>query len=193
MTFNKKYIFYGIALIVFALICFKLLPQKEVIIENLSNDSGDNLEYHKTIFVHIEGAIINSGIYELTEGTRIFELIDLAGGTTEEADISRINLASVLKDEQKIVIPFIVMEEENQTQTLSVSNKSSKTSSSNLVNINYADLKELMTLNGIGNSMGQKIIDYRDENGLFNSIEEIKNVSGIGEAKFNKIKDNITI
>ena len=100
----------------------------------------------------------------------------------EIADLSRVNLATIVSDEQKIVIPAkIEFEEEAEDNE-----------ESGLVNINTASKEKLMSLNGVGESTAQKIIDYREENGYFNSVEDIMNVSGIGESKFNKIKEYIT-
>ena len=118
----------------------------------------------------------------------------MSGGELEDADLSRINLSSVLKDEQKITIPYKVNEDDLAKPTTYISQTPSNVSStSSIININYANEIELQKLNGIGTSMAKKIIAYREETGYFNSIEDIKNVSGIGEAKFNKIKDNITV
>lgn len=136
------------------------------------------------------------GIKQVEDGTRIFELVELAGGALDDADLSRVNLSSKLKDEQKITIPFKIIEEKNVQKTSSNkvnSNISTNNNSQTTININYASMTELTKLNGIGEAMAQKIINYRNEVGYFNSIEEIKNVSGIGEAKFNKIKDDITV
>ena len=195
----KKYVLCLVLLFVLAIYGFyKSFPR-----ENFIEDENVNSEFEieteaeiinkKIIYVHIDGAVIIPGIKEVEEGTRIFELIEIAGGLAEDADISKINLASVLKDEQKIIVPYIVKEEViNNSSSNTTSAKSTKANKSQLpININYATFEEFQLLNGIGPSMAQKIIDYREENGFFNSIEDIKNVSGIGEAKFNKIKDDI--
>ena len=105
-----------------------------------------------------------------------------------DADLSKINLSLILKDEQKLLVPFKISSEELVAEN--IYNKSSKSST---ISINYSGVGELETLPGIGPAMAQKIVSYREENGYFNSIEEIKNVSGIGEAKYNKIKDYISV
>lgn len=182
------------AFIVLTLIGYYLLPKDEIIIQTNSsvaeneNYFSGNQEKKNNIFVHIEGAINFPGIKEVPEGTRLFELIELAGGETENADVSKVNLASVLKDEQKIYIPFLIMD-------IEIDNDLNLDSSfqNEMININYATEEELQTLSGIGPSMAKKIIAYRDENGYFNSIEDIMNVTGIGENKYNKIRNNITI
>lgn len=162
--------------------------------ENLSNQSYD--EY--TIVIHITGEVKNEGIIKIPEGGRISDAIDKAGGLTDDADISRINLAYELEDGQKIYIPnkkdksvenyisdgvdSIVLPEETES--------SSKTS---LININKATSEELQTLNGIGETLAESIISYRTENGKFKNIEDIKNVAGIGDSKYEKIKDSIKV
>lgn len=105
----------------------------------------------------------------------------MAGGETIDADLTRLNLAKILSDEEKIIVPKKVVFEDNDEVE------------SNIVNINTADVQKLCTLSGIGKSTAEKIIEYRNENGYFNSIEDLMNVSGIGENKFNSIKDDITI
>ena len=99
------------------------------------------------------------------------------GGESKEADLSRINLSSILKDEQKVIIPYKVIEQ-TETKTNSVGqNNKVITNNNSPININYANQVELEKLTGIGPAMAGKIIMYREENGLFNSIEDIKNVS----------------
>ena len=193
MQIKAKHILLGLAFIGLTILGVKLLPQKEILITEDDFVKEEEV-VEKKIYVHIDGAILNPGIKEISEGTRLFELIELSGGELEDADLSRLNLSSILKDEQKIVIPYKVEEVIQETNNIvSKSNVSSNNNSIFPININYANLSELQNLNGIGPAMATKIINYRDENGLFNSIEDIKNVSGIGEAKFNKIKDDITI
>ena len=133
----------------------------------------------------------------------------MADGVTEEADLSKVNLAYVLEDAQKIYIPNINEKEEkeiveNMEDGVVISgsgmndenNSSSGNNSKNekvKININTANVKELQKLSGIGESIALRIVTYRKENGKFNSIEDLKNVSGIGENKFNKIKNNIFV
>ncbi len=193
MQIKAKHILLGLAFIGLTFLGVKLLPQKEILITEDDFVKEEEV-VEKKIYVHVDGAILNPGIKEISEGTRLFELIELSGGELEDADLSRLNLSSILKDEQKIVIPYKVEEVIQETNNIvSKSNVVSINNSTFPININYASLLELQKLSGIGPAMATKIINYRDENGLFNSIEDIKNVSGIGEAKFNKIKDDITI
>lgn len=118
----------------------------------------------------------------------------MAGGTTEIADITKVNLAYKVEDGQKIYIPNIYDEDENQTILQDNSNiiiVNDEIEDSNLININTDSQTELETLSGIGPSTALKIIEYRKENGNFEKIEDLKNVPGIGEAKFENIRDNI--
>lgn len=136
--------------------------------------------------VHISGEIKNPGVYEFKEDMRLAEIIELAGGLTENADkqfvSEKLNLAQKLKDEQKIYIPSVALSN-NNNKSINASNIS------NLININTASLDELDRLPGIGPATAQKIIDARP----FESIEELLDVSGIGEAKYNDIVNLITI
>ena len=104
-------------------------------------------------------------------------------GATDDADLSRVNLASILIDEQKVVIPAkVVIDEDIENVQIG-----------GVVNINTASKERLMTLDGVGESTAEKIIKYREKNGYFNAIEDIMHVSGIGQSKFDRIKDDITV
>lgn len=139
------------------------------------------------IVVDIKGEIKNPNIYWLEEGCIIEDLINIAGGITEEGDLSKINRAQKLNDHEVVIIPNINDKESEIENIIPSSNDKNK------VNINTASINELDTLSGIGPSKAEAIIKYREENGTFKSIEEIKNVTGIGEALFEKFKENITI
>ena len=168
-----------------------------------------NLNGSKKIIVHISGEVISPGVISLEEGARIVDAINMADGVTEEADLSKVNLAYVLEDAQKIYIPNINEKEEkeiveNIEEGVVISgsgmNDGNNSNSGNdyknenvKININTANVKELQKLSGIGESIALRIVTYRKENGKFNSIEDLKNVSGIGENKFNKIKNNIFV
>lgn len=191
MKIKAKQVFFVGAFIVLTLVGYIFMPKDEIVFDLKASNMGDsdvkadsgNLEAVETIFVHIEGAINSPGIKEVPKGTRVFEVIDIADGECIDADLSKINLASILKDEQKIYIPY----------KASISSEASQSIENNFINLNTATTEELQKLEGIGPSMAQKILDYREEVGYFGAIEDIKNVSGIGESKYNKIKDNITI
>lgn len=173
------------------------------ITENIENIvQNEVIEEIPKIVVHVSGEVINTGVISLDEGARLIDAINKAGGLTEKADISKVNLAYVLEDAQKIYIPSIddkeeemyILEGSGDTEIVTSSGSiESKKEEKLMVNINTANAIELSQLPGIGNSTALKIINYRNENGNFNSIDDIKNVSGIGDAKFNKIKDNICV
>lgn len=162
------------AFIILCILGYFLLPKEEIVIKE-----NDNVE-EEFIFVHIEGCVERPGLVKVKYGTRLYELIEEAGGKTSEADLTRVNLASIVSDEQKVIIPKKVVIEENEEE-------------SSLVNINSASKEKLTTLSGIGESTAEKIIKYRETNGYFNVIEDLMNVPGIGESKFNSLKDDITV
>ena len=162
-----------------------------------------SLNGNKKIIVHISGEVISPGVISLEEGARIVDAINMADGVTEEADLSKVNLAYVLEDAQKIYIPNINEKEEKEIvenmedgvviSGSGISNGNDSKNENVKININTANVKELQKLSGIGESIALRIVTYRKENGKFNSIEDLKNVSGIGENKFNKIKNNIFV
>ena len=139
------------------------------------------------IYVHICGAVINPGVYQVPAGTRVYQALELAGGSSDDAYLSGINLADKLADGQKVYIPA---EGENAEGILSIDSGGVQ---SVMININTASEAELMTLPGIGQSRAKDIINYRVKNGLFESIDDIMKVSGIKEAAFEKIKDLIKV
>ena len=155
----------------------------ESIIQEAEETSTENL-----FFVYVVGAVYKPGVVEVEEGTRLYQVIQKAGGALETADLSKINLASIVKDEQKIIVPYIENKEDKVND-----NSANVQAGVRLVNINTASETELQTLNGIGASTAKKIVDYRNQNGDFNTVEEIMNVSGIGQSKFDSIKDDITV
>lgn len=160
----------------------------EVSTEN-SNEKQELLNEQNKIVVEIKGEVKNPNIYYLKEDSIIDDLIVAAGGLRENANISQINRAEQLQNHQSIYIPS---NEEIQNSAEEVVHKVNNQNNSNLININTASVSELDALPGVGPSKAQAIITYREENGPFKSIEEIKNVSGIGESSFEKIKDLIT-
>lgn len=139
------------------------------------------------IAVYISGAVKNPGVYYLDNNSRLYNLLDICGGVNDNADISKLNLAQKLVDSDKFEVPIKIdnKEEEIENEEIIEEDKSS-----DKVNINTASSEELQTLNGIGKSTAKKIIDYRKDN-QFDNIEDIMEVPGIGESKFNNIKDSI--
>lgn len=171
-------------------------------IEKISNiieedqEVDDNIIENK-IVIHITGEVEEEGVIELEKGARISDAIEEAGGTTEKADLSNVNLAYSLSDGQKVKIPninekdeeIIVVEEKAGDNIIIEGNKSKEEK----ININKAAQTEIETLPGIGPSTALKIINYRNEHGKFKNIRDIKNVSGIGDSKFENIKEYICV
>ncbi len=165
---------------------------------SIENNTKENEGSKELVIVHITGAVKTPGIVKLPEGARIEDAIDKAGGLTEDADISDVNLAYVLEDGIKIKIPTI-SEEKNEEIIINSSGEGivekeiSNNSENKIININKANETDLQTLPGIGASLAGRIVEYRDSNGKFNEIEDIKNVSGIGDSKYENIKNLICV
>lgn len=160
------------------------------------------------IYVQVCGAVNNPGVYRVKNTLRVFEVIDVAGGVTEEADTNVINMARPVLDEMKIYIPArdevsagnydnADMQRKDVSAGYDLYSDESEDNDSEeedaLVNINRASMEELMTLPGIGEAKAGAIIEYREENGAFTDISEIMNISGIKQAAFEKIKDLIKV
>lgn len=168
----------------------------ESIVEE-NNEIEEEETVNETIVVHITGAVNKNGVMQVEEGARINDVIEVAGGITEDADLTDVNLAYIVQDGQKIYIPSIddkeiieeIITEEAGENVIEDEYYEEET----IVNINTAGVGELITLPGIGESTAAKIVEYRKTNGKFKTIEDIKNVSGIGDAKFNTIKEFITV
>lgn len=153
-------------------------------------------EEKRNIVLHITGEVVTPGIIKIEEGSRVTDAIEAAGGVTENADLNKINLAYVLEDGQKLHIPGIYDTAENGLITENIGENIIEdfyVKLNSKININKATQTELETLTGIGPSTAIKIINFRKENGKFKSIEDIKNVPGIGESKFQAIKENICV
>ena len=155
---------------------------------NYSNDNSNDLD--STIKVHISGEIKNPGVYDVGKDDRLDDLVKIAGGLSDQADIDRINLALKLEDQMRIIVPNIKDREKSDTQieTMTGENEENKKK----VNINTATKEELMTLPNIGEKRALYIIEYRQKN-KFNKAEDIKNVSGIGDKYFEAMKDMIVV
>ena len=151
----------------------------------ITNENSDNVN---KIFVDIDGAVNNPGVYEIDEGSRLVNLIELAGGLTNEARTLGLNKAEELKDGNYYYIPKIG--EEDDEDFKAVMNLEKKSS---LININIATLEELMRLPGIGESKGNAIIEYRESVGRFDSIDDLANVSGIGGKTVEKLREFVDI
>jgi len=196
---NKKF-YIPIALLIIILLTIfytSLKNNDETIILNEFYDN--NLETKEdivpAIIVHITGCVQNPGIVSVPANSRIIDVISSAGGTTIDADLSKINLAYIVSDAQKIYIPSINdnLDESNYISNSPGENVIEGKGTSSAININTASQAELETLPGVGPSTALKIINYREKNGKFKNIEDIMNVPGIGQSKFNSLKDYICI
>lgn len=167
----------------------------EIFSSNRVTEHSSNLTFSsnkESGYVDIKGAINTPGMYAFSGDTRVFDIVNDAGGFTEEADESRVNLSLKVIDQMVIVVPKNGEEIPDAIETTGDNLKRSKESESK-ININTATLEELRQLNGIGEKKAQVIIQHREENGSFHSIEEIKQVSGIGDKTFENIQNSITI
>lgn len=167
------------------------------------SDAGSDMSGSGTIYVYVCGEVNNPGVYQLSAGSRVYQALEAAGGMTESADLKVINQAELLTDGEQITV-YSVAETSSPGFSASAGNHagssgnssgsaSSAGSGTGKVNINTATKEELMTLSGIGESRAEDIIRYREEHGGFSSIDEIQNVSGIGEKSFQKIEDQIEV
>ena len=174
--------------------------ENEILVNNvITNENNTNDDI---VIIHITGSVKNPGIVKLKEGSRIEDAIESAGGLTENADITKVNLAYVVEDGIKIKIPSSseedigdedIIDSKSDDNIIIEENTVPSNNSTQTININKATEKEFETLPGIGPSLASKIIEYRNQNGKFESIEDIKNVNGIGDNKYEKIKDLITV
>lgn len=173
-----------------------------------TGDSGSKevepvLEEQPEIYVDVGGAVRSPGVVCVPEGARVFEAVDAAGGVTDSAETKYINMASPCSDGQKIYIPVkeevekVISGEEEDKGLFSVEMEDSSTGNfaaeTSVININTATSEQLQTLPGIGPSMAERIIEYRRTNGDFESVDDLKNVSGIGDKTFTKFESKICV
>lgn len=193
---------------------FEQIQQNELEVAEVGATNIENEDSKKTtIKVHITGAVMQEGVIELIENSRISDAIEKAGGLKEDAYLGSINLAYVLEDGMKIYIPNNQEKEKIEKENLNVLQETERSNINNSdntniinskttdnkqnknskININLATQSELELLPGIGPSTALKIINYRKEKGRFKKIDDIKQVNGIGDSKFNKIKDLLVV
>ncbi len=178
-----------VIIILFLFIMYFVNKEKDEIVYIDSNGVNESIDYNnieddEIIKVYISGEVVKPDIYEVKVGSRIIDVIELAGGTTDEGDIKNINLVEYVSDAQHILIPSIKVNTVVDIEIDEVTNK---------INLNTATKNELMTINGIGEVTAGKIIEYREENGDFIYISDLKNIKGIGDKTFEKLKDNFFI
>ena len=201
----KPAVVIGIVSLAIAILCIAgsqlahaLLPGTEFSLSKAQTSTSEPIEdtssyatdVEKTIFVHVEGAVAAPGLFELSEGSRVYDAIKAAGGFAEDARHDAVNLARILSDGEQVIVPT--------TQTDDGSDATPSTAASpgtvaGKVNINTADAATLDTLPGIGASTAAKIVADREANGPFKTIEDLKRVSGIGDKKFTQLEGCITV
>lgn len=190
----------GIVMIILAGCSFSVPVREEESIDSTTVIKAERKEQENTeqvreteIYVHVCGCVKKPGVYQLHFGARTQEAIDAAGGFSEKANQTAWNLAEVLQDGMQVYIPSKDETKEALNEEQSLGKDLSASQKEDTVNINTASKEELMTLPGIGESRADAVIACREEKGSFTSIEEIKDVAGIGDGIFNRIKDLITV
>lgn len=170
LTYKDILFFLVVVLMVIGCIIGKVQSDKK-------NTVGASNETQKIVGIHIKGEVASPGYYELEYGNRIKDAVTVSGGFTDNADSNAINLAEKLKDGEEIIIPSSAVEGQKGT----------------LVNLNTADLFTLCSLDGVGETTAAQIINYRAKHGKFKSVSELKNIDGIGNSKYNGLKDKVTV
>lgn len=189
---------FSVVLILMAALVLRIHDENKADITIETADAAEETEYSgeseessvqpQVIFVDIGGAVEEPGVYEVAKDTRLFEVIEMAGGLSEDADPDHVNRASFVEDGQKIIIPVKGSEYTDDGTAAAFSPEAD----SGLININTASADELKTLSGIGDVTAEKIIEYRSST-AFKSKEDIMSVDGIGSKTYEKIKDDITV
>ena len=172
----------------FILVCSGCTEKK--VQEDLADvqvEEAEQKEEKQSVFVYVCGAVRSEGVYELEAGSRVYEAIEKAGGFKENAAADSVNQAELLKDEERLYVPTVEEVEEGQSTGWKTASEDGK------INLNTASKEELMTLAGIGAAKAESIIRYREQQGGFKAIEEIKQIEGIKDGVFEKIKDSITV
>ena len=187
---RNKIIFVSILAVVLVGISLFLFSEQKEIFPPPSRE--EILPEKKEISVYVSGQVKTPAVvtFDDDEDLKIVDAVNAAGGLTEFADTESVNLSEPLNDGQHVHIPTKEISLQEKTAPTSDKNKNS---SGGLININTADEKELQKIRGVGPAIAQRIIDFREQNGNFKSIEEIKKVRGIGEKTFEKMKDSITV
>ena len=167
--------------------------------KNIMQISKVETSLNDKVTIYISGEVKNPGVVELKYDARLADGVDLCGGLTEDANLNGINLAMKIKDEGHYIIPKVGEEtkdtvvNDNEYRNENNTLNEPESNNDNKININTADLSEIDSLPGFGQVTAQKIIEYRQEHTKFNSIEELMNIKGIGEKKFNNVKDYIYV
>jgi competence protein ComEA len=146
-----------------------------------------------SVVVYVCGAVRKAGVYTLDQGARVADAIAAAGGAGAHAELSAVNLAAKVTDGQQVIVPERGAAVVPSAGTTSAAGAAGAGAPSAVVNLNTASAEELDTLQGVGPSTAQKIIDYRTANGGFKTIDELKNIPGIGEVRFAALKDHVSV
>lgn len=202
----------GVAVLAFALVCICAVhfwphPGEEFTIASANQvqdgepaSSEASSSAAQNILVDIEGAVCAPGLYSLAQGARVGELVSMAGGFSENAAPAQVNLARKLEDGEQVYVPSAddISQAPNSAAPsgaagASASGASTQGAASDKININTASSDDLQKLTGIGPSLAERIIEYRETNGRFSSVDDLQNVSGIGKTRFANIKDKICV
>ena len=171
-----------------------IIPSNQESLPNQKSIVGTSQE--EICIIHISGAVKQPGVYKLSPGKRIIDAVNVAGGAMEKAHLDAVNLAAPLYDGQKIIIPIIPEVRNDELSGIAEQGLTTLEfnydTNNGLININSATARELETLPGIGPALAERILEYRKNNGTFRRIEDIKGVSGIGQKRFDAIKEMIT-
>ena len=186
LEFVSKYKSYIIIVVILITSCISLILENNKNTNSFSINDNELVKKEGLIAIYITGEVNNPGVYYIEEGMRLNDIVELCGGFKDTADLSEINLAEKLNDSDKIFIPKIVSDNYEEINLEENNDDSEK------VNINTANKTQLKELDGIGDTLADNIIKYRN-NSKFKSIEDILNVDGIGQAKYEKIKEYICI
>ena len=202
-SFLNQYKYYVLAiaagLIVFTYLLVSFINQPEETLsfeysedtEDISESAAEPPELPTTVFVEVKGAVVSPGVYELPADARVKNVLDVAV-LSENADLLTVSQSAKLTDEMVVYIPY-EGEIDDETAVKTFSTAAKENVAAGQVNINTASIAELTTLNGIGEKKAQAILTYREEQGLFTTLEEIKNIPGIGDKTFENLKPYITI
>ncbi|WP_395318993.1 helix-hairpin-helix domain-containing protein [Fructilactobacillus frigidiflavus] len=167
-----------------------------------NGQSTTNNQLHEQIFVDVKGAVLNPGVYQATRSMRGTDLIKMAGGFNEHADRNQVNLAKKVTDQEILYIPIQGEISANPVTNLGnptdKSNNDGKTgsdtkASGDKINLNEADATKMQTINGVGQKKAEKIIDYRNQNGPFKSVDDLKNVPGFGDRTVANLKPSLSV
>lgn len=196
----KKYPYLLAILVVLAAVAFFYLSKEPespaadpALFSTESSMAATTESKNQEWFVDVKGAVKKTGMYRITQGMRLMDAIDLAGGFTAEADQNQVNFSKLLTDQEIIYVPKVGEEIPTITETPQQGTSTAASGTTQKVNINTADATELQQLSGIGEKKAADIIKYREENGSFQAVEDLTKVSGIGEMTLENLKDSITI